>query len=759
MHATSKVSRIMTLLVIAVVLIPGASAMQPQPPPPGPQPLALMERGKAPPPSGVFEFNDVTFGGGLTECPQAGIGDNVPRPLDLRERDQVEEISDDGDDRRTNQDYSCFPQNETSIAINPRNPRNLVGGANDYRLGFGTSGVYASTDGGDHWYDAIIPFPTLPNGDVLDGGGDPAVAFDRDGVAYYAEINFNRTDDTNGMFVSRSTNGGFTWSRMCVPIDTTPEDTTDNAGVCGGLGDPRQPGDGVITFLSDDNTVADSSIPFNDKEYIAIGPRPAGVDPVCFAPFTRTPVECNPAVVGADRIYVGWALFGTFRSVETANIRIMLSYSDDQARSWSPPRPINGSAPFCVGALDASNECSFSSGTVPTVNPTTGHLYVAFENFNTPDENQYLVVRSRDGGQTFEGPFFVTPVFDRNYPLVPDVNDQGEFVEGNRPDCYARDQQPFRDVLTNSCFRVNPWGNVVADKRGGAFADDLYLVMSDNRNGTPGSSNTDTFFFKSTDGGSSWIGPTRVNNDPSQLTGDRNDPANTNVTGSDQWFPWVDINERGNLNVVFHDRRLDTNSTASEWPESRQRPGNYLAWFFGAQCTVSSADSRQCVASEAEVIPQPTEPIDPGSGPQPGQNQSRFPFANFQISDVPSNMDYSFRAGLFMGDYNNVATMGNVAYGFWTDARNGRSSRDQEGRNPACEQSDVFIASYAANLYERDETGSEGGQAEPTDELFLVTPCAEQANGNVNPFRERERPEDITPTRIQTFLPFLSLRR
>jgi len=64
------------------------------------------------------------------------------------------------------------------------------------------------------------------------------------------------------------------------------------------------------------------------------------------------------------------------------------------------------------------------------VNPTTGELWVAFENFNTPDENQYLVVRSTDGGATFQGPFFVSTVFDVNYPR------SGQ----NRLDCTARGQ-------------------------------------------------------------------------------------------------------------------------------------------------------------------------------------------------------------------------------------------------------------------------------------------------------------------------------
>jgi hypothetical protein len=67
------------------------------------------------------------------------------------------------------------------------------------------------------------------------------------------------------------------------------------------------------------------------------------------------------------------------------------------------------------------------------------------------------------------------------------------------------------------------------------------------------------------------------------------------------------------------DRRLDTNSVAHEWPTSRQRPGNYLVWTWAAQCRVTSSTltaGEGCVAEAAEVIPQPTAPIDP-SGPYP----------------------------------------------------------------------------------------------------------------------------------------------
>src|SRR6478752_1016614 len=76
--------------------------------------------------SGPFDFKDVTFGTGLTECPQAGLDGARPQPLDRRHKDQAEQRSDSGDDTRVNQDFACMPQDETAIDQNPNNSRNYV---------------------------------------------------------------------------------------------------------------------------------------------------------------------------------------------------------------------------------------------------------------------------------------------------------------------------------------------------------------------------------------------------------------------------------------------------------------------------------------------------------------------------------------------------------------------------------------------------------------------------------------------------------
>jgi hypothetical protein len=341
-----------------------------------------------------------------------------------------------------------------------------------------------------------------------------------------------------------------------------------------------------------------------------------------------------------------------------------------------------------------------------------------------------------------------------------------------RTDCVARGQGSTRVDLTNTCFRADPiFNSIVADKRGGAFANDVYVVLYDNRNGTIRNSNNDVFFYKSTDGGTTWIGPTRVNNDPSTTPANRDCGRNTNSivgnagncpaagTGNDQFFPFISINQKGDLNVTFHDRRLDTTSPVGggAWPTSKTEQGNYLVWNFGAQCsitktaTVTTTDTSvpsgagQCLAPEAVVNPTGATGFDPGAGPIPGngQNSATLPFKNFQVSDVPSNFDYSFRAGLFAGDYNGNTTGpkdptaneqgGNQTAALWTDARNGRGSgtptTTQPGRNPVCEQSDVLFDSYSAVSGGGAAQGNGNGDFSP----FWVTPCPPAAQDKTKP--------------------------
>ncbi|TML45998.1 MAG: hypothetical protein E6G23_06990, partial [Actinobacteria bacterium] len=79
--------------------------------------------------SGPIAYKDFnSLGNAITECPQAGLKGGNPRPLRQLAKDQVEQLSNAGSNVRANQDYSCFPQDETSLDINPQNGKNIVGG-------------------------------------------------------------------------------------------------------------------------------------------------------------------------------------------------------------------------------------------------------------------------------------------------------------------------------------------------------------------------------------------------------------------------------------------------------------------------------------------------------------------------------------------------------------------------------------------------------------------------------------------------------
>src|SRR5262249_12528648 len=109
--------------------------------------------------------------------------------------------------------HECGSQSETSIAINPAAPDNVMAGSNEIqRL---PMRAMASFDGGLTFQgtDLPLPPPLVKNG--CDFGSDPSVAFDAAGNLYYGYIVvfFGAGNGINGseMAVARSSDGGRTW--------------------------------------------------------------------------------------------------------------------------------------------------------------------------------------------------------------------------------------------------------------------------------------------------------------------------------------------------------------------------------------------------------------------------------------------------------------------------------------------------------------------------------------------------------------------
>src|SRR4051794_16396598 len=110
--------------------------------------------------------------------------------------------------------------NETSIAVNPTDPANMIGGANDYQLAVNPGGhvsesvlsrAHVTFDGGRTW----SMFPINANS-AYQATGDPAVAFDDAGHAYYATLGFRFVGPANAqnpdVLVATSSDKGRTWT-------------------------------------------------------------------------------------------------------------------------------------------------------------------------------------------------------------------------------------------------------------------------------------------------------------------------------------------------------------------------------------------------------------------------------------------------------------------------------------------------------------------------------------------------------------------
>ena len=112
------------------------------------------------------------------------------------------------------------PHNETAFAVNPTSPLHMIAGANDYQLAINPGGhttasvlsrARVTTDGGQTW----TTYPLLSSS-AYQATGDPSIAFDADGRAYYATLG-NRfvgpANTTNpDILVANSADGGRNWS-------------------------------------------------------------------------------------------------------------------------------------------------------------------------------------------------------------------------------------------------------------------------------------------------------------------------------------------------------------------------------------------------------------------------------------------------------------------------------------------------------------------------------------------------------------------
>ncbi len=285
-----------------------------------------------------------------------------------------------GTNVRANRDSSGRDQTETTIAINPLDGDNLVGGANDARLGHWAAGYYVTHDGGLTWTDGTIPWA------IHAKQGDPTVAFCGDGVAVFGYLDYEDAWQPHRLVVTRSTDGGDTWEEPGVVVES-------------------------------------QGTPFADKPYIACARAPGAYQNRVYVSWTwftspfggpirvmtsddhgRTWTNAHnisgtagvqgsvPAPGRDGEVYVFWRGPG----------RIEFARSTNGGASWSSPATVSPITEIGDGPHYRRN--SFPTAAVDiSGGPYDGTVYVAWADGRNGDAD-ILLSRSTDHGQTWSEP-------------------------------------------------------------------------------------------------------------------------------------------------------------------------------------------------------------------------------------------------------------------------------------------------------------------------------------------------------------------
>ncbi|MDA0834523.1 MAG: pre-peptidase C-terminal domain-containing protein [Planctomycetota bacterium] len=412
----------------------------------------------------------------------------------------------------------------------------------------------------------------------------------------------NTLDDTaTNDLIWYSNDGGQSWTQVQIPNTTgsvgrgDPTIVFDRLGVAyyahlngqGGLSVARSSNGGQTWTAVDVPTPAG----FADKEFFGIGP------------------DVND--LSQDRLYMGY---------HVGNEQYINSSSDGV--TWSAPVLVSD------GTLGINAQVAVDA---------TGRVYMAWQEINSQ-----------------------TPGFSR---VFVDVSSDGGLTWGTDITVYTSNVAAFNDPFTGGQYTVPvaPNRGIAAflsmdvDRSGGANDGNVYIAVIDQADldGDPDVGNatdhhdTDVFLIRSTNGGTSWSGPVRVNDD---------------ATTNSQFLPWLDVDQTtGNIAIGWYDSRNDNGLGGSGDTDG---VANTDAQFF----VTVSLNGGQTFLQNVQVSA--------GTSNQAGAEPYPVGFANF---------DY--------GEYIGIAFHNNVIHSAWSD--NSNSTGDNPGGVLGTQ--DVYYATITLN--------------------------------------------------------------
>ena len=299
---------------------------------------------------------------------------------------------------------------EPTAAVNPLNPANVVAAWQQDRWSDGGAHgivVAASFDGGRTWARSTPPLSRCAGGTAANGGdyaraSDPWVAFGTDGSVYLLALTFSgatfASASTSGLLVTRSTDGGLSWSGPLTLISDGSSFANDKVAIGADRSDPH------YVYATWDRLVSSDAGPSYFARSVDGGTSWEAARPIYDPGMHNQTIGNLPLSLLNGTLLVVFTEFDTTAGGVNALLRVIRS--TDHGSSWSAPTTI--AQEFSVGTRDpTTGEAVRDGGDLPSAAADAGNtVYVAWQDsrFSAGQHDSIVLARSLDGGLSWSQP-------------------------------------------------------------------------------------------------------------------------------------------------------------------------------------------------------------------------------------------------------------------------------------------------------------------------------------------------------------------